>query len=203
MDTTTASNLAYVGSKPTSPKEGRDSDAWFTPAKYIEAARAALGGHIDLDPFSDPAANLVVQASRIFTINDSALTQTWAPMNGTPAQTVWMNAPYGKTCREAVDKFLLEYSEGNFTNAIVLMNNATETKWFQALLNKASAMCLTSHRIAFYNIDGKAISSNTRGQAFLYFGDDPVAFGREFAQFGFVATLQGAHSHLIAVEPPR
>ncbi len=189
MNTQIASRLAYVGMKPSQTKEGRDSDAWFTPKKYIDAARSALGSTIDLDPFSDPAANEVVQASRIFTIDDDALSRSWKPAGNQQEQTVWMNPPYGKPCPAAVGKFLHEYEAGHFTRGIVLTNNATETRWFQALLTKASAICLTHHRIAFYNVDGKAISSNTRGQTFFYFGTKPSSFRNEFSKFGFVTLI--------------
>jgi len=189
MDIQIASKLAYVGSKPSQTKEGRDSDAWFTPRKYIDSARSALGGNIDLDPFSDAAANKVVQASRIFTISDDALSRSWASIGNQQEQTIWMNPPYGKLCRAAVDKFLKEYEAGNFSSGIVLTNNATETKWFQALLTVASAICLTHHRIAFYNVDGKAISSNTRGQTFFYFGTKPSSFHEVFSEFGFVTRI--------------
>jgi hypothetical protein len=190
MDTQIASRLAYVGSKPSPTQEGRDSDAWFTPKKYVDAARSALGGTIDLDPFSDPAANKVVQASRIFTIDDDALSRSWEAVGNQREQTVWMNPPYGKPCPAAVGKFLHEYEAGHFSSGIVLTNNATETRWFQALLAKASAICLTHHRIAFYNVDGKAISGNTRGQTFFYFGKDDSSFQVVFSEFGFVTPIR-------------
>jgi len=190
MDTQIASRLAYVGTKPSQTKEGRDSDAWFTPKKYVDAARSALGRTIDLDPFSDPAANKVVQASRIFTINDDALNRSWASIGSQQGQTVWMNPPYGKKCPAAVEKFLCEYAAGHFSRGIVLTNNATETRWFQALLSKSSAICLTHHRIAFYNVDGKAISGNTRGQTFFYFGKDASSFQMAFSEFGFVTPIR-------------
>ncbi len=188
MESKSASQLAYVGSKPTNETRTGDRDAWFTPAKYLEAARTTFGGHIDLDPFSDAVANRLVQAGRIFTLENSALTQDWdSPETKKP--TVWMNPPYGKACKDAVAKFLNEFLAGHFTEGIVLTNNATETKWFQMLLGKASAICLTDHRIGFYNIDGKRVSNNTRGQCFFYFGDGREAFRNAFSGFGSVITL--------------
>ncbi len=170
--------MGYVGRRPGL----RDSDAWFTPAKYVEASRTVLG-RIDLDPFSDDVANLTVGAKLHYTEADNAFECSWL------AGTVWMNPPYaGTLCRRAVEKFVEEYRRGAFQTGIVLVNNATETRFFQLLLSVSRAVCLTSHRIAFENRDGKRISGNTRGQAFFYVARKPhlPLFKRVFSQFGKV-----------------
>lgn len=182
--------LGYVGS---APNAARDSDAWFTPQKYVDAARAALGGIIALDPFSSDAANRVVRADRYFTESDNAFVKEWFPSSVQDSvRTVWMNPPYGASLiSEAMSKFLAEFEAQSFDSGIVLVNNATETKWFQKALSRAAAVTFTDHRISFWNADGKAVSGNTRGQAFFYFGDDPSDFLRYFHQFGFACPLPG------------
>lgn len=99
-----------------------------------------------------------------------------------------MNPPYGPFCRKAVEKFVDEFKRGRFKKGIVLVNNATETVFFQLLLNTAHAVCFTNHRISFYNSDGKKISGNTRGQCFFYVARKPnvALFRRTFTQFGKV-----------------
>ena len=105
-----------------------------------------------------------------------------------------MNPPYGRgLVNRATGKFLEEYYKGTFSRAVVLVNNATETKWFQALLRESAAYCFTDHRIAFETPDNKQVSNNTRGQAFLLFESDlrrrAVMFARfkqQFGKFGFV-----------------
>ena len=72
---------------------------------------------------------------------------------------------------------------------IILVNNATETKWFQTLLTNASSICFTNHRISFWNADGKVVSNNTRGQAFFYFGNHAEKFNAIFASHGFCQEL--------------
>ncbi len=179
-----ASQLAYTGSL-GGPK-GRDSDAWFTPEKYLNSVRAAFGGRIDLDPFSSEIANSVVNAGTFYSAEDDAFTQNWR--EHAAGGTVFMNPPYGSPlCARATAKFVAEFEAGSFAAGVLLVNNATDTRWFHAAIAVASAMCLTDHRIAFWNADGKAVSGNTRGQAFLFFGDDIVAFGRAFAEHGHIS----------------
>jgi len=159
----------------------RNGDDWHTPSKYVEAARAVMGS-IDLDPFSSAQANGTVKAERYFTVEDDALTAEWA---GCPNQTVFMNPPYGKLATDAVNRFIDQYQAKSFTQAIVLMNSSTDTKWCQALLNACSAFCLTDHRIAFDDAGGKAKSGNTKGQIFFYFGRNTSRFITEFGKHGF------------------
>lgn len=173
--------LGYVGSTPGA----RDSNAWFTPSKYIESARTALGGTIALDPFSSKDANKVVKAVKFYTEEDDAFIQPWN------ADSIFMNPPYsGKLCSEAVAKFLDEFEAKSFKKGVFLVNNATETKWFQRALGIANAVCFTNHRISFWNSDGKAMSGNTRGQAFFYFGTETSKFIEEFKQHGSAIKLR-------------
>lgn len=188
-----AKRLGYVGKVPGAE---RDSNAWFTPTKYIDASRAALGGTIHLDPFSSKEANVVVKAEQFFTEEDDAFEQDWS-LNKAGAKTpegkprsVFMNPPYsGALCSRAVGMFIDEFEKGSFSTGVFLVNNGTETKWFQRAFGVATAVCFTNHRISFWNADGKAMSGNTRGQAFFYFGTDPAKFLEAFKEIGAVFTL--------------
>lgn len=172
---------AYAGT--SGRTDGRDSDSWFTPPEYVEAARLTLDG-IDLDPFSSPEANETVKARRFYTVRDNAFGKQWR------AKRVWMNPPYSKgLCPAAVDKLLEEFKSGRVENAIVLVNNATDTKWYSKLAKEAWSVCLTDHRIAFWNADGKKVSGNTRGQAFFLLTRDQETvrvFAEMFRKFGNV-----------------
>lgn len=157
--------LAYIGKKP-GPKS-RDSDSWFTPQNYVELARGALGGSIDFDPFSSKEAQKTVQAKAFFTVKDDALVTPWPK-----CRTIFMNPPYSKgLCSLAIQAFTAHFDSGKFNRGIVLVNNATDTTWWAALTNHGGCvgLCLTHGRISFENADGKAVSSNTRGQAFALF----------------------------------
>jgi ParB family chromosome partitioning protein len=140
-------------------------------------------GRIDLDPFSSDAANERARARRYFTVEDDAFKQTWFEEQG----RVFMNPPYTrKLVDSAIALFLEHLARDEITQGIVLVNNATETRWFQSLARKCSAACFPDRRIAFENVDGKHVSGNTRGQVFFYFGHRIERFREVFGRIGAV-----------------
>ena len=176
MNKQSKKRLGYVGRIPGELSRNN----WYTPPKYINLARRALGS-IELDPFSSTEANKIVEAKRFFDTERSAFDNEW------DAKTVFMNPPYSTALiKKAIERFLDQRKKHSF-QAIILTNNATETGWFQALLKASSAVCLVNHRIQFYNSDGKAISGNTRGQAFFYFGTNKPKFRSTFEKEGWVS----------------
>lgn len=176
------SKLAYIGSTPGKNDQNRESDAWFTPILYVELAKEVMG-EIDLDPFSSAVANERIKAKRYFSLENNAFLNQWFQEQG----RVFMNPPYTRNVIDAaIDIFLSNLTQDKITQAIVLVNNATETKWFQALLKHCSAMCLPERRIAFENTDGKNVSGNTRGQVFFYFGHRTEKFSETFKKIGTI-----------------
>jgi len=175
--------LGYIGAVP-----GRDdSNSWNTPRCYLSSARKVLKG-IGLDPFSSNKANLAVKAESFYTEEDDAFTTIWE----TDHPTVWMNPPYGRgVMPKAINRFISMYNAVKFDRAIVLTNNATETKWFQTMLSYSSMVCFPSKRIAFTSPDNKEISGNTRGQAFFLVGTGNVKkrFVKEFKQYGTIMEI--------------
>lgn len=164
------------------PREGRVSKntgehEWYTPAEFLDAAREVLGT-IDLDPASSETANTVIGATKYFTAEDNGLDQPWAGR-------VWMNPPYSYPLVEEFCKRLAEHVEsGAVTESIVLVNNATETQWFQRLASVATALCFPASRIRFWS-PLKETAAPLQGQAFLYSGPDPGRFCDVFENFGF------------------
>ena len=155
---------------------------WYTPPRFIEAARDVLGG-IDLDPASCEIANARVEASTFYTKDDDGLSQEWAGR-------VWMNPPYEKGL---IDKFCgklaAEFDAGRVTAAVVLVNNGTDTQWFARLAASASALCLPTGRVRFLSPSGEK-GAPLQGQAVVYMGPDPDSFCARFAQFGTVAEVR-------------
>src|ERR1019366_8128353 len=106
------------------------ANEWYTPPRFIEAAREVMGT-IDCDPASCEFANRTVQAGKYFTHEDNGLVQKW---HG----NVWMNPPYSRTliplfCSAFVDKFVA----GEFNQGIVLVNATMETEAFRKLVTQA------------------------------------------------------------------
>lgn len=150
---------------------------WYTPEEYIQAAVRVMGG-IDLDPASSRAANDVVGAATYYTAQDDGLAQPWTGR-------LWMNPPYAQPLiGQFTARMAEQYNDGNVKEAIVLVNNATETTWFQTLAASASGLCFPRGRIKFWHPDKE--SAPLQGQAFVYLGDDPGRFTEEFQQFGLV-----------------
>jgi ParB family chromosome partitioning protein len=156
------------------------TDEWYTPVRFIEAARAVLGD-IDLDPASSTSANLVVQARRYFTVDNDGLSQEWHGR-------VWLNPPYSDT-KLWVDKLVAEYTAGRVSEAVLTIFANTSTQYFKPLWHYT--LCFPVGRIKFINRNpAKDGNSATKDSVFVYLGPDDSAFRREFRQFGPVGMLR-------------
>jgi len=170
-----AEAVEAVKSRPHVANNSGDNE-WYTPKEYIEAARLVLGG-IDVDPASNPMANELVRAATFYTSEDSGLDKDWYG-------TVWMNPPYESgLIGQFAEKLCDSYASGNVTGAIVLVNNATETRWFQSIAEQASAACFPKGRVKFWH--PRKVAVPLQGQAVLYLGPNADEFARAFSQFGF------------------
>ena len=116
-------------------------------------------------------------ASAFYTSEDSGLDRDWYG-------TVWMNPPYESgLIGQFAEKLCDSYASGNVTSAVVLVNNATETKWFQSLAEQASAACFPKGRVKFWH--PRKVAVPLQGQAILFLGPNTDEFARAFSQFGF------------------
>lgn len=151
------------------------NNEWYTPGEIIEAAREAMGS-IDLDPASSDIAQKVVKAGTYYTAETDGLCKSWSG-------NVWMNPPYSTNLIGAfIDKLITERE--NINQAVVLVNNATETEWFTKLISIASAVVFPKGRIKFYMPDGKT-GSPLQGQAAVYTGNNAGGFIKAFSGIGW------------------
>lgn len=178
----TAAHVQAVVDRHISPPHvafNSGNNEWYTPPEYIEAVRAVMGG-IDLDPASSEVANRTVGASIFYTAEDNGLFYPWSGR-------VWMNPPYASNLIGAFcDKLAGHVVHGDITEACVLVNNATETGWFNALLDVAACVCFIRSRVRFIDADGNPSGAPLQGQALLYIGQNVAAFARAFSRFGVV-----------------
>ena len=97
-------------------------------------------------------------------------------------ETVWLNPPYGQA-EPWVAKLLAEFDGGAFVQqAVVLLNNMTETAYFQALLTRFP-VCFPNRRIPFWRHDQQGLTGR-QGQALFYLGPNVEQFVAVFGAFG-------------------
>jgi len=180
----TSINHEYLSLRELKPHVSLNSgnNEWYTPPQFTDAARAVMG-KIDLDPASSHTANVYVKASEYFTIERDGLTKRWHGC-------VWLNPPYAQPLvQQFVEKLLEEIPE--IEQAIVLVNNATETVWFQEALKGATSVCFLQGRIKFLDESGTPANTPLQGQAILYFGEQFQRFADVFSEFGQVMVHAG------------
>jgi len=155
---------------------------WYTQPQYIEAARRVLG-HIDLDPASCAAANLIVRATTYYTKEQNGLVQ---PCQG----CTWLNPPYGKVNGRSLTGFFVaklveEYQASHVEQAILLTMTDTSTKWFQLI--RDYPICFVNHKVHFYTtrpLKSNPTASHKYGVLFVYLGPYEDRFIQEFSRFG-------------------
>jgi hypothetical protein len=165
-----------------------ESNEWYTPAPYVEAARQALG-RIAFDPASSEAAQKTVKADRYLSLaqGNDGLIDPWADK--------WFcNPPYGwrtwkgkKKSNQAlwVSRAINQYLEFGYTG-IMLINSNTEAKYMEEPW-RSFWKCFPDHRITFDLPPGAPPKSQpTKGNVFILFGDNWEAFGNAFGRMGSI-----------------
>ena len=154
-----------------------NSNEWYTPRHYVEAARAVMGG-IDCDPASSAIAQGWIGATTYHTIEDDGLAHDWQGR-------IWLNPPWGRLTGNFIAKLETERRAGHVTEAVVLVNaHATDTQWFVPLWD--GLLCFTDHRINYISPGDDDGAGSTHGSIFVYFGPNGGAFIRTFSQWGTV-----------------
>ncbi len=175
--------VALAGTDSTTAK----SNEWYTPARYIEAAREVMGS-IDLDPASCAMANQVVKATCYYTEQENGLIQDWYG-------NVWLNPPFGlvhpglrgstKSLQVYFMRTLLaKYRSHEVKQAIALVfGTSCCMPWFQPFWQ--FPLCIKT-RIEFDKPDGTKDHFGY-GNVFVYMGQNEQKFIDVFSEFGPVA----------------
>jgi hypothetical protein len=166
-------NKAHVG-------QATGENEWYTPSVYVEAARQVMGS-IDIDPASNDTANQFIKATIYYTKETNGLLAEW---NG----NVWLNPPYSyPLIQDFSDKLIKDYTNGITKQSCIFVHNSTETKWFQLLLERCSALCLIKGRINYMDKNGVfRPGAPLQGEAVIYIGKNAKDFGDIFSQFGVI-----------------
>jgi ParB family chromosome partitioning protein len=155
------------------------NNEWYTPPRFIEGARRVMGS-IDTDPATSEIANKAVCASTWFTEADDGRKQAWRG-------NVWMNPPYAQPLiADFCEALAAKVESGEVSQACVLVNNGTETAWFQRLMSVSSAVLFPRSRVRFIDQNGVPGGAPLQGQALVYCGPNWKSFAEEFAQDGAV-----------------
>jgi len=173
------------------------NNEWYTPNYIIDAARNTMGS-IDLDPASSTIANQMVMAKNIYTKEDDGLKQHWYG-------NIWLNPPYSKSLISQFSSAVINKRQ-DYDQAIVLVNNATETRWFQYLLRSCTAFCILNRRIKFRGVNGETGGSSLQGQIILYYGTNLQKFEENFSTFGILSkpmgeSLRSSHAAILTNNP--
>lgn len=151
---------------------------WNTPTDIIEAARRTMGS-IDCDPATNEMANKIIKAKIIYTIESDGLKQKWSG-------NIWMNPPYSQPLVTKFAKMIsLKYESREINQACVLVNNATETDWFQKMARLSIVACFLFGRVKFTDLDGKP-GAPLQGQVILYMGMNVSRFVKNFSNKGVI-----------------
>jgi hypothetical protein len=156
---------------PLSATPGYDGDEWYTPAGYLDAARAVMGDIPsaslrtgDLDPATCAAAQEVVRARRFFTKGDDGLAQEWRGR-------IWLNPPYSAALAPRfIDKLCAEYDAGRIEEAVVLVNTARKRYSATPRTRPGSMACWSGSRLAFCasaclsGVPGTTVGERGRGR---------------------------------------
>ena len=152
---------------------------WYTPKKYIDIATKIMG-KIDLDPASTSEANKIVKADLFYTEQENGLKQIWKGK-------IWMNPPYASNLiGKFIDKLVESVLSEMVTEAMVLVNNATDTKWFANLAKISSFLCFPTGRVKFWHPNKESIP--LQGQCIAYIGNNE-SFYKECTELGIVVKV--------------
>jgi len=157
-------------------KSGNDEQ--YTPERLWRPALEVFGGEVfDLDPASHIGSN--IPATRIFTIDDNALTQDWGCVD------LWFNFPFSKQ-KEFAAKFLEEWKTGKIGSAIGLSKQDNRTEWWSDMAAACTAFCLVEGYDKFTSPEHTNTGNSFFPIVIWYFGSEIDKFFYAYSGVGTV-----------------
>lgn len=130
-----------------------ESVEWYTPPEIFQA----LAITFDLDPAAPVGGLPWIPAQRSFSRADDGLTQPW---NG----RVWLNPPYGRGIEQWLNR-LARHGDG-----LALVFARTDTRWYQEIVRRATAICFIAGRLSFIRGDRSRAGTAGAPSVLLAFG---------------------------------
>jgi len=130
-----------------------ESVEWYTPPEIFQA----LGLRFDLDPAAPVGGVPWVPAERFMCRADDGLTQPWHGR-------VWLNPPYGRGVERWLNR-LARHGDG-----LALVFARTDTRWYQEVAQRATAVCFIAGRLSFMRGDGSRAGTAGAPSMLLAFG---------------------------------
>jgi hypothetical protein len=150
-----------------------EKEEWYTPPEILESVLDVFDGEIDTDPCSNSHEKPNIPAKTLFTKDDDGLSQEWFGRT-------YMNPPYGDVLPQWIEKIVNEYQNGGVTEALVLVPNRSDTRWYRMI-----------HDYPFCAIDGRLKFSGSKNSAtfpsvVFYLGENVKAFFEAFECHGSI-----------------
>lgn len=173
------------------------NNEWYTPKDLIDAATELFFDDycpeslnhemtedgcdcppITTDPASSDLAQATVQAKYYYTADTDGLAQEWRG-------NVWLNPPYSQPLLSRfIDKLLTELDAGRVRQALVLVNNATETGWAQRLIEASAAVCFLKGRVKYLDVTGRPANTPLQGQMVVFLPGAPYHEWWQLSDYG-------------------
>lgn len=174
-------------------KKAPKDNEWYTPPRYIEAARRVMGS-IDLDPASCEEANRTVKAACYYTEEMNGLALPWYG-------NVWMNPPFNMPGKRMSQyswglKGYEEYKSGRVSQIITTMYSTGKNKWLHQIWELYGGLMNIPYKRAHFMKPGGDKIELLYSVFFAYLGPNEDLFIDEFFKFGTVARWIPPSYHL-------
>ena len=164
----------------TQAELGRNRTGIATSPKLT---REMVAGVQEFPPTPGAENDVIAQVRGDYARDADPLGSVPPPATLSGAAKTALRGAKGARPTQFIDKLLTTVASGAVEQAIVMVNNRTETRVGQSLLSAASAVCFPEGRITFWHPDGESYTP-LQGQAIFYFGPDAAKFRERFSAFG-------------------